>query len=175
MIVQDTYVQSSNARTQNHPILSASLLESLTANPMISQNLLPQCLYKVYPSAALFTGFSKTPCVSSKVEQKVPKLLTTLYDLKYNTMKEDELASAVKGSHWTSLKRHYFLKRQPKAGQVQEHVLWYNHCIGRITASMFGHVYTCAETKHPTCLDKAIMQYSHVNPAIPWIVIMTTM
>ena len=88
-------------------------------------------------------------------------------------MKEDELASAVKGSQLNVIEEEALFLEKATKGQASART--YNHCIGRITTSMFGHVYTCAETKHPTCLDKAIMQYSHVNPTIPWIVIMTTM
>ena len=136
---------------------------------MISQNSLLQSLHKAYPSAALFTvvpGFFITPCVSSEVEQKVPKLLTTLYDVKYSKMKEDELTNAVKGIklHVTE-EEASFLERATK--DQSRTCLWYDHCIGRITASMFGRVYKCAERKYPTTLVKTIMQYSYVNPAIP--------
>ena len=102
----------------------------------------------------------------SEVEQKVPNLLTTLYDLKYKKMKEDELASAVKGIQLNVTEEEaLFLEKATKS--QSRTCLWYDHRIGRITASMFGRVYKCAETKYPTALVKSIMQYSHVNPAIP--------
>ena len=45
--------------------------------------------------------------------------------------------------------------------------LWYNHRLGRITASMFARVAKYGQITYPTALVKSIMQYTNPSPAIP--------
>ena len=140
-----------------------------TAATVISQDVLLESLYKAYPSAAIFTvvpGFSRAPCASNEIEQRVPELLTALYDSKYSSMKEDELARAVKNIQLKVTEEEVLFLEKATKNQSRT-CLWYDHRIGRITASMFGRVYKCAETKYPNTLIKSVMQYSYVNPAIP--------
>ena len=136
---------------------------------MISLDVLLESLYKVYPHAAIFIvvpGFSEVPCTSHKVEQKIPELLTTLYDTKYVKMEEDELARAIENFQLKVTEEEaIFLEKATK--EQSRTCLWHDHQIGRVTASMFGRVCKCAETKYPSTLVKSIMQYSYVNPAIP--------
>ena len=51
-------------------------------------------------------------------------------------------------------------------GQSQS-TLWYNHRIGRITASQFGRVAKCKLSAYPTSLVEYIMQYKCPDPSIP--------
>ena len=144
------------------------MLESSTA-PTISQDVLLESLHKAYPSAAIFTvvpGFSNAPCASNEVEQKIPELLTAFYDSRYSKMKEDELENVVKDIQLKVTEEEALFLEKATRSQSRT-CLWYDHRIGRITASMFGRVYKCAETKYPTALVKSLMQYSHVNPTIP--------
>ena len=131
--------------------------------------MLLESLHKAYPFAAVFTvvpGFSKAACATREVELKVPALLTTLYDSKYSKMEKDELERAVNNIELKVTEEEALFLEKATRNQSRT-CLWYDHRIGRITASMFGHVFKCAETKYPTTLVKSIMQYSCINPAIP--------
>ena len=61
------------------------------------------------------------------------------------------------------------LFRESTRGQAST-PLWFEHRIGRITASVFGRVAKCRETTFPSSLVKTIMQYSGSNRDVPAII-----
>ena len=142
---------------------------SIQPSQVIGRDTLLNALHKVYPLAAVFTvvpGFQTTQRVTLSTDPLIPKLLTSLYDAKYCKMSEEELKVAVESLKLcVSDNEAKFLETTTK-GQSSS-CLWFDHRVGRITASVMGKVVMCAERKFPTSLVNSIMQYQTINPNIP--------
>jgi len=143
-------------------------MPSTVLAPNISKEKLLNALHKVYPSAAVFSvvpGYQpvRSPICSPPL---IPKPLTSLYDPKYSKMAEAQFRMAVQSVKIeVSDGEAEYLEKATK-GQTSSS-LWYDHRVGRITASQIGKVVKCAETKFPTSIVNSIMQYKNLNPYIP--------
>ena len=140
---------------------------------MLNKTVLFDALYKVYPSASLFTvtpGYEQTPKSSPQrdVESNLPPLLTSLYDPKNTQCTSRELVKLSEAVHETikySLDEISFIEKCTR-GQSHSTIL-FDYRLGRITASIFGQIAKCTERVFPMSLVKSIMQYTSVNPNIP--------
>ena len=121
----------------------------------IDQHTFFSTLHNVFPSAAIFTvipGFPQATLPSREDESNLLLLLSSLYDCKYAECNPDELSQIV----WHKLtdicfttKEAAFLENSTRAQSCSS--LWYDHRQGRITASMFGRVFSVLKrsTPHP--------------------------
>ena len=157
-------------RSKDPPAINAShQMPSAELGPKISRDTLLNALHKVYPSAAVFSvvpGYQPVRSSTLSPQPLIPKLLTSIYDPKYSKMAEAEFHVAVQGIkiEVTDSEAEY-LEKATK-GQTSS-TLWYDHRVGRITASQIGKVVKCAEMKFPTSIVNSIMQYKTLNPNIP--------
>ena len=148
---------------------SAQQISSIQPPHVISRDTLLNALHKAYPSAAVFTvvpGFQPTQSVTHSTESVIPKSLTSLYDAKYCKMTEDELRAEVQSLQLCVSDDEAKFLEQTTKGQSSS-CLWFDHRVGRITASVMGKVVKCAERKFPTSIVNLIMQYQTLNPNIP--------
>ena len=138
-------------RSKDPPAINdCQQMPSTVLAPNISKEKLLNALHEVYPSAAVFSvvpGYQpvRSPTCSP---QLIPKPLTSLYDPKYSKMAEAQFRVAVQGVKVeVSDSEAEYLEKATK-GQTSSS-LWYDHRVGRITASQIGKVVKCAETKFP--------------------------
>ena len=136
---------------------------------MLNKTVLFDALYKVYPSASLFTvtpGYEQTPKSPPQrdVESNLPPLLTSLYDPKNTQYTSHELVKLSEAVHETI---KYSSDEISFVENVLDSTIWFDYRLGRITASIFGQIAKCTERVFPMSLVKSIMQYTSVNPNIP--------
>ena len=136
--------------------------------PNISRKDLLDALHKVYPLAAVFTvvpGYQPAISPTHSPQPLLPKPSTCMYDPKYRKMAEAEFQTAVQSIKIeVNDSEAKFLEKATK-GQTSSS-LWYDHRVGRITASQIGKVVKCTEKKFPTSIVNSIMQYKTLNPHI---------
>ena len=155
-------------RSKDPPAINdCQQMPSTVLAPNISKEKLLNALHEVYPSAAVFSvvpGYQpvRSPTCSP---QLIPKPLTSLYDPKYSKMAEAQFRVAVQGVKVeVSDSEAEYLEKATK-GQTSSS-LWYDHRVGRITASQIGKVVKCAETKFPTSIVNSIMQYKNLHTCV---------
>ena len=153
--------------TSNHQ--SASVLPS----PSVSRSYLLDRIFEAYPSASVFTVTSGylQPSGSKSINNELaylPLPLTVLYDSKYNTYTQDDLtklSEAMLPTLEVSEEQASCVEKFTK-GQFSS-TLWFEYCLGRLTASMFGKIFKCTEKVYPMYLVKSIMHYAPTNPNLP--------
>ena len=139
-------------------------------------------LHRANPSAAIFTVL---PSVStearisacSAMEIRLPQPLSYLYNGQNCLLPKEQLSDLVQ--HTTIVQQTTLTVNDEEACYLERSTrgqastpLWFEHRVGRITASVFGRVAKCHEKTFPSLLVKTIMQYSGSNrdvPAIKWV------
>ena len=137
-------------------------------------------LHRANPSAAIFTVL---PSVStearisacSAMETRLPQPLSYLYNSQNRLLPKEQLSDLVQ--HTTRVQHTTLTVNEEEACYLERSTrgqasppLWFEHRVGRITASVFRLV-ACREKTFPSSLVKTIMQYSGSNrdvPAIKW-------
>ena len=148
-------------KQSRHPpaITATQQTSSIQPLPNISRKNLLDALHKVYPLAAVFTvvpGYQPVLSPTHSPQSLLPKPLTCMYEPKYRKMAEAEFQMAVQSIKIeVNDSEAEFLEKATK-GQTSSS-LWYDHRVGRITASQIGKVVKCAETKFPTSIVNSIM------------------
>ena len=135
--------------------------EPLTSTPLsISSSSQPQDIPPV-----LSEGIEDCGAVSGG---HLPALLCTLYDSQSSEWSEEELRERcltefkdIRVSRSQAL--HLFESTKQKASSE----LWFEHRMGRITASYMHDAFKHTGRKYPSPLLKSILRYSSVNPEIP--------
>ena len=114
------------------------------------------------------------PVVSptSDPEPELPLPLTSLYSSKYTSCTTSQVLrlSEFKLPALTCYQQQADFLEASTRGQSSS-VVWFEHRIGRITASVMGGVSKCKETAYPYSLVNSIMQYSKPPsnvPALKW-------
>ena len=116
--------------------------------------------------------YTNGSCISacSSLETRLPQPLSSLYNAKNRLLPKEQLSDLVQHTTLTINDEEACYLERSTRGQASTS-LWFEHRVGRITASVFGSVAKCREKSFPTSLVKTIMQYSGSNtdvPAIKW-------
>ena len=146
---------------------------STSLPPPLNRQILLNRLFSASPRSALFTvipGFSQVTANPTTPDDNptLPPLLSSLYDPKYQSLSHIQLVDISKQKFANinvTTEEAIFLEVSTR-GQSQS-TLWYNHRVGRITASKFGRAAKCKMGVYPTSLVESIMQYKCPDPSIP--------
>ncbi|XP_048734036.1 uncharacterized protein LOC125650107 isoform X2 [Ostrea edulis] len=135
--------------------------------PLPPQNILQE-LYAIAPNAAFFTSLSGMTSVTDQVEPKYPKLLSTLRqdDIEGNIPDLCEVYQ----SYSVSASQVSNLEKATRNQSISP--LWYQHRMGRITASKAHDVLVRRDSTSPDNLVKRVAGYSvydlSKNTAVKW-------
>ena len=104
------------------------------------------------------------------MKTRLPQPPSSLYNAKNHLLPKEQLSELVQHTTLAVNEEEASYLERSSRGQAST-PLWFEHRVGRITASVFGRVAKCLEKSFPTSLVKKIMQYSRSNtdvPAIKW-------
>lgn len=139
------------------------------SSPLPPQDVLQE-LYAIAPNAAFFTSISVAPTVDpDPVEQKYPKLLSTL---RQDDSEGDisKICDEVYASYSVSHAQASNLEMATRNQNISP--LWYQHRMGRITASKAHDVFVRKDSTPPDNLVRRISGYSvydlSKNAAVKW-------
>ena len=155
--------------------LQRSLTTRQKVFKVVDMQSILKSLHRANPSAAIFTVL---PSVStearisacSAMETRLPQPLSYLYNGQNRLLPKEQLSDFVQHTTLTVNEEEACYLERSTRGQAST-PLWFEHRLGRITASVFGRVAKCREKTFPSSLVKTIMQYSGSNrdvPAIKW-------
>ena len=140
--------------------------------PRLDTKTLFDSLFKSYPCSSIFTivpGYAiATPTPDPAREPELPPPLTSLFASKYTSCTTPQALrlSELKASTITCTQQQAdFLEASTR--QQSSSVLWFEHRIGRITASVLGKVSRCQNTSYPYSIVRSIMQYSKPPTNVP--------
>ena len=140
--------------------------------PCLDSRTLFDTLFKSYPKAAVFSvvlGYH-VPVASptSDPEPELPLSLISLFSSKYTSCTTSQVLrlSEFKLPALTCSQQQADFLEASTHGQSSS-VVWFEHRIGRITASVMGGVSKCKETAYPYSLVNSIMQYSKPPSNVP--------
>ena len=143
--------------------------------PRLDTKTLFESLFKSYPRSSIFTvipGYAvASPTPDTACEPELPQPLTSLFASKYTscTTPQALCLSELKASTITCTQQQAdFLEVSTR--QQSSSGLWFEHWIGRITASVIGKVSRCQNTSYPYSIVRSIMQYSKPPnvPSLKW-------
>lgn len=136
-------------------------------------------LHTANPNAAIFTavhGFPNTattfiPTPTQDMQRRLPLPLLSLFHAKNRAYTKAKLTKMVKQTSIIMSEAEALFVEEATRGQSSSS-LWYDHRVGRVTASLFGRATRCKEKVYPTSLVKEIMQHTKPNsckvPSLAW-------
>lgn len=132
-------------------------------------------IHEVHPTAAVFTvtpGYYSALNSVPDSEPNLPPLLSALYDPSLLGKSEEELLRVADTTfEEMSVDKEEAIYLEQSTRNQSASCLWFDHRLGRLTASTFGSVMKYTERKYPASIVKSVMQYtspsSHI-PAINW-------
>ena len=129
-------------------------------------------LKQVMPDSAILTTLEPIQRPTTQSIRKLPILLTSLYNPKYELMSKDELLSRCREVFQNDVKiseeEASYLEESTK--MQHKSIIWKQHRIGRLTASNFGRVCRAKLRPPPFSLVKELMNTSNLSkvPQIQW-------
>ena len=156
---------------------ASSIAQFSAKRPRIDAKELYDSQYQTFSKSAIYSiipGYASLHQKStvSTPEPELPETLKSLYSKKYEsctTFQVLRLAKMKVSSIVCTSEQANFLEKATH-GQSNS-ILWFDHRLGHITASIMGRVTKCQEKVFPNSLFKNIMQYSKPNmniPALKW-------
>lgn len=132
-------------------------------------------VHEVRPSAAVFTVLAKyvrpdhCESVQTTVPVKLPPTLQSLHNRKCSAYSMEELRRMSRGVFATISITEEATLLERSTRQQSRSCTWYDHRVGRITASKFYMVCHFSGRNYPTSIVKSIMQYSKDISRLPQI------
>ena len=142
----------------------------------LNRDSILEAVHKVRPSAAVFTVLAKyvrpDRCepIQASVPVKLPPTLQSLHNPKCSAYCIEELRRMSRGVFTTiSITEEEARLLERSTRQQSKSCTWYDHRVGRITASKFYTVCHFTGRNYPTSIVKSIMQYTKDISRLPQI------